>query len=511
MPKVILINLPPGLDYDYINIGEVYPATGILLIGTIFKSKGVTVQVIDGAVRKDYQKIVLESIDKDTVMIGFSVMTSQVTMALDLSELIKSAYSNTPIAWGGIHPALFPKETVSNQNIDIVVTGEGLETTLNLISYINGAISLGEVKGIGFKNSSGDVVLTGSSEPDDINKIPHIDFSILDNVDTYLNARSYFLREINTDNNEKLILMPVFTGHGCSYKCQFCINSFLKRKYRFRSSESIIHEIKKLQNDYGANAFVFLDENFLTIEERLVGFLNLIEKENLKFYWRIWGRVNYFNENYLNRDMVLRLEKDGLRSIVMGGESGSQKVLSLIDKGIKVENIIHSIRLLKETKITPRCSFIVGLEGENKEDSKATYKLCADLIDLNPKVDIAGPVIFRYYPGSPIFDRIIKKYSIALPQRIEDWRNCLSKEGYLEIDEMPWLWPGFTKTIRTLNGYMNILMAKRHNSNFGYKLIKKIIKWRVRKFDMVWPLEPLSLYKLFVKLRNIFYQTKKID
>jgi anaerobic magnesium-protoporphyrin IX monomethyl ester cyclase len=283
--------------------------------------------------------------------------------------------------------------------------------------------------------------------------------------------------------------MPVLTGLGCCYKCQFCINVILNRRYRYRTATSIIEEIKKLREKYGANTFIFYDEDFFINKKRLLEFLDLVEKENLRFSWRAWARVDYFNNKYLNRDLILRLEKCGLRSIVMGGESGSQKVLDIIKKGIKVENILHSAKMLDGTMITPRYSFIVGLEGEGKDDTKKTYKLCADLINVNEKVDIAGPFIFRYYPGSPIFDSIIKNFNIEIPQKVEDWGNYLSGEGYLKVDKMPWVWHGCIKTATILNREMLVFAILRDIDNSISKLVKKVIMWRIRNLYIKVPVE----------------------
>ena len=500
-PKVILINLPPALDCDFSSVGTVYPATGILLIGSIMKIKGVSVQLIDCALYKDYEQRVLAAIDGDTAMVCFSVMTSQVTMALNLSEKIKAKKNIISIVWGGIHTILFLQQTVSNPNIDIAVTGDGVSTTADLIDYLSGKINLKQIRGIGFKDAGGKIVITDQSEPDDINNIPYIDYSLLDNPETYLNAGSVYEREIKTDNGEKVRLMPVLTALGCCYKCRFCINSFLERKYRFKSAQSIVDEIKKLQKQYNANAFLFLDEDFPVSKKRLLEFLELIEKENLKFYWRIWGRVSYFHEKYINRELVVRLEKNGLRSIAMGAESGSQRTLDLIQKQIKTEDILRSAKLLNNTKITARYSFIVGLEGEIKEDVKDTYALCVDLMDINPRVDIAGPFVFRYYPGSPLFENIVKNYNIKLPHKIEDWKDSLSDDGFLKMDEMPWLWDGFERSVARANKYVWIYESINKTHKLIGKLMKILIRWRIKNLYMEVPLE-IYMFDMLVKFMN---------
>ncbi|MDD5593809.1 MAG: radical SAM protein [Candidatus Margulisbacteria bacterium] len=496
--KIVLINLPPCPDYNYSDAGEIFPHTGLMLAGAIFKQRGFTVKMVDGALEKNYEEKALAAIDSDTVLVCFSLMTIQVEMALQLSKKIKEKYSGL-ILWGGIHPILFPGQTVAHPSIDIVVTGEGYDSTLGLIDHLNGQVKLEAIKGIGFKNAAGEVVLTEPAQPDDIEKLPHFDFSILDDVEPYLEAKSVFNNEIETDNNEKVRLMPIFTGHGCAYKCHFCINAFLKRKYRFKSAQSIIAEVKKLMRDYGANAFVFLDEDFPISKKRLFELLDLIEQEKLKFYWRVWGRVSYFNDAYINRDVIKRLEKNGLRSYVMGAESGSQKVLDIIEKKITVAEILNSARVLNGTKIFAKYSFIMGLEGEKREDAAATYRVCAEMVDLNPKVHITPPLTFRYYPGSPIFDRIVNKYKVKLPQKIEDWQGEVLHEGFFKIDAMPWIWPDFVETVKRMNQYLWFYYILKNSPKFVSKVLGRLVRWRLNGLYSKFPWE-LHVYDLYNKL-----------
>tara|TARA_B100000315_G_scaffold2881_1_gene2763 strand:- start:145 stop:645 length:501 start_codon:yes stop_codon:yes gene_type:complete len=164
--------------------------------------------------------------------------------------------------------------------------------------------------------------------------------------------------------------------------------------------------------------------------------------------------------------------------------------------------------MLDGTMITPRYSFIIGLEGEGKDDTKKTYELCADLIDANQKVDIAGPFIFRYYPGSPIFDSIVKNYNIEIPQKVEDWRSCLSGEGYLEIDEMPWVWHGCIETVTILNKEMLVIAVLRNIDNSISKLVKRLIMWRIRNLYIRVPVE-LYAYELMKWSYSKYLQISK--
>lgn len=503
MNEVLLVNLPPVPSYQYDSAGTFYPATGIMVIGTILKNHGVSVTVIDGALDPDYQERCLAACGKE-LFIGFSVMTSQVPMALELSEKIKNAYPKSKIVWGGVHSTLFPEQTAANLNIDVAVVNEGNSTVLDLIEWAINRKPLSEILGIAYRDPAGQVCVNGPNAPDVIDQLPHFDFDLLD-IERYLQAGSVWMREFRPEAGEPLRVMPILSGLGCCYKCQFCINVILRRRYRHRDAQSIIDEIKRLQERYQANAFVFYDEDFFINKKRLKEFLDLIEKEHLKFYWRAWARVNYFNERYLSSEMIDRLERNGLRSIVMGAESGSETVLQLISKGIKPADTRRSAEMLRSTKITPRYSFIVGLEGESRDDTIQTYQLCLDLLKANPRTDIAGPFVFRYYPGSPIFNRITQEYTIRMPAELTEWGESLGAEGYLDLDEMPWLWPGFemetenfNRSIVLLGGLRRVL--DRPGLTWIFRSLVSLAQWRLAHYAYRFHLE-WWLYRLASEMR----------
>ena len=134
---ILLINLPTSAGFLYNLPGTIYPATGILLVGAMFKSRGYGVKVIDGCLHPDYESRALAAVDNNTVMICFSVTTNQVPMALRLSRQFKQRYPEVPVVWGGIHCILFPEQTVSDEAVDIVATGDGTLTVQGLCDYLD--------------------------------------------------------------------------------------------------------------------------------------------------------------------------------------------------------------------------------------------------------------------------------------------------------------------------------------------------------------------------------------
>lgn len=493
---IILLNFLPATTSSYEGKGCVYPSTAVLLIGSYLAKNGYKIKIIDGAYDEDYREklkdFIAEMSDK-ILYVGMSVMVTQIPFALAMSRVIKEINPSIPVVWGGPHPTLYPDETLADDHVDIVVINEGSHTALDIAKALNGELPLASVCGIGYKDFNKTEHFTPPSPLENIEDLPFFDFSLI-NVENYLNpqAVSVYQREFPHYKND-LRIMPILTGLGCPYKCQFCINVILKRKYRFRSAESIVDEIKYLQNKYMANTFLFLDEDFFISKRRLMELISLCEANQLHFNFRAWCRVDHFKESYLNLGLLRRMSNIGHISLVMGGESANQETLTNLQKGITPEQIIHSLQVITKSseKIFPRYSFMVGLENETLYQIQNTYKFCMKMKRINPQVDIAGPFIFRLYPGSPIFERIREKYQISVPDSLEAWEKHINSAG--NFDEMPWL-PKKFQEIRDILLFHSYYALGIRDTNLNLKsLIKSIViylsKFRVRYFFFKIPFE----------------------
>jgi radical SAM superfamily enzyme YgiQ (UPF0313 family) len=421
-----------------------------------------------------------------------TVMTTQVPLALKASIMVKKCDASIPVVWGGAHPTLFPQQTVSNENVDIVAINEGTSTAISLARCLQNNGDLSTVNGIAYKKNDHSIHMTMPAPLDNIKELPHLNFSLIE-ADNYLHskAQSVYAREF-PGFNDKIKVMPILTGLGCPYKCEFCINPILKRRYRFRSAASIISEIKRLTNKYDTNTFLFLDEDFFVNKKRVLEFIALAEEENLHFNWRMWVRVDHFKPDYMNRDLIRRLTKIGFGSMPMGAESGNQQILNHLKKGITLDQIKNSLHVLTGTKVTPRYSFMVGLENENLEQIKNTYRFCMDMTQINPEVDIAGPFVFRLYPGSPIFNRLVQEYNLKIPDSLDVWVEHLRNES--TFTAMPWTPKQFQKSAMFLDFYSSYALSDHTKWRWQPEWIldlvwHKLSRLRLKHFFFFFPFE----------------------
>lgn len=433
-----------------------------------------------------------------------SVMVTQISFALQASRAVKTHNVKIPVVWGGPHPTLYPEQTLTNEHVDIVAINEGMVTALRIAEAIEKKGLLEQVNGIGYKDDNNGIHFTDPAPLEEIEGHPYFDFSLID-IEKYLEPQhgSVYQREF-PGYKSPIRIMPVLTGLGCPYRCQFCINVILKRRYRYRSASSIMDEVKRLMTVYGANTFLFLDEDFFINKKRIFELTSLAEKENLHFNMRVWCRVDHFKDGYVDHQLLKRLTSIGHLSIAMGGESASPQILKELQKGTTPEQIIYSLKTIREfgSKVFPRYSFMIGLENESMEQIKETYRFCMEMGRIHPMVDIAGPFLFRLYPGSPIFNRLVEKYRIPVPDSLDAWSKHMTDTG--NSGEMPWTPPEFQRKKELISFYATY--ALRFMGSQGSLamrtsrlILSKLSRLRIKSFCFFLPFE----YWVYCFLKSI--------
>jgi radical SAM superfamily enzyme YgiQ (UPF0313 family) len=175
----------------------------------------------------------------------------------------------------------------------------------------------------------------------------------------------------------------------------------------------------------------------------------------------------------------------------MGGESGNQEVLDGLGKGITPDQTLRSLRMLDGTRIFPRYSFMVGLENETLGQIRDTYKFCLKMKDIRPDTDIAGPFIFRLYPGSPIYERLVERYDIEVPERLEEWGAFLAR-GEAAFTSTPWIPAKFREQHPCLQFYYGLATGSavriRGLRDVWRALAARMARFRVRHFCWHLPL-----------------------
>ena len=448
---------------------------GLMCIGSYIYSTGHEVLILDANNFKSTKEFYAR-LDKELPTIkcvGLSVMSAQIPDALKISDYIKSK-SKAHITWGGVHPTLYPKQVISNLSIDSVVTGEGEEDYLRIVnSVISGTHLIRQI----------DPPLVN------MNSLPKIRWELLDDIKVL--GLKNIVGKTNFEGG-----LPLQTSRGCPNQCTFCINSILKNKWRPKRPSLVVSEIKTLISQ-GVDKIYFIDENFFANPRRISSLLDLFEKNRLVFSWFASARVDQLLKNPDPLTLLRRLWESGCTTLGIGAESGSNRTLKKLNKGITAEETLYLAAFLDEAMIGANFSFITGLPGESSLDRLDTLGLIKKIKDINPTFRIAGPQIYRPYPGSVLYRECLSS-GMEEPKKLEDWANSpYIKDRITERDftsHYPWIQGTWNSLNLLLNKVENLsfytyILSIRIRPSLLQSVAKKIAEIRYRRSFYFFPIE----------------------
>lgn len=381
------------------------PISSGILAGYLI-SKGKKVKIIDELVDPINEalsniKDQLKQMDKPYIF-GISCLTINIGRALTISKLIKLAYPDGKIILGGIHPTVLPEELLNSGYVDIVVRGEGEETLFLLYEAIKNNKSYADIAGISFRDGGNIRHNSNRSLIEDLDKISKFPYMLFDT------------KRYNLDF--------VMTSRGCPFNCIFCSQRQISgRKYRFRSCESVIQELDLLVNKYHQQSISFLDDDFLVNKERVKTLSNSIIRNRLNRKANFGCQTRADN---VNEEILKVLKEAGFTFIALGMETGSERLMRLLNKAETVKENIGAVKLIHKMGLNVNALFLFGVPTETKEERFQTYILAKGLRLRYAKFNNVVP-----YPGTKLFE-IAKTEGILNIE--ENWRNFNSVGGVVE-------------------------------------------------------------------------------
>ena len=338
---------------------------GVLYVASYAEAQGVDVAVVDLASEKDGSKWIFPEADA----YGISITTPQLSLAKKVAAKIKQL-NNAPVIAGGPHPTVLPEETLQNGGFDSVVVGEGERAIVKAVMDVE----RGRLKRIYV------------GQPiENLDEIPFPARNLLpiDSVRTF---------EIMKDKYKEGGTTCIIGSRGCPFNCAFCPN--VMSKVRFRSVRNIVTEIKQIIDQYGIYQFKFQDDCFTLNKRRLLALCQ--ELKELDICFRIITRVDL-----ISKELAEKLYEAGGRDASFGTESGSNKVLKMVNKGVTVEDSERAYRITKAAGWTNICNIIFGLPGEDEKTCQETKDF---LIRNRQYIDVVNLGVLVPYPGTPIWN-----------------------------------------------------------------------------------------------------------
>ena len=397
------------------------PPLGLLTVAAPLVEEGIEICLLDQRAETDFDAKLSEELKNSPLCIGISSMSGRhISGALRISRLVKEQ-SSVPVVWGGVHVSLEPESTVRHELVDIIVRDDGEETFPKLLASLKEPTpNLHQVCGIGFKER-GHVVMTESAEPARIENLPLIPFHLVDFV-------KYDAREPWT--SEKNVL-PMETSRGCPFSCSFCTESIRKKKWRALSPERIVSDIKEYVQKYGIRSFTFIDDNLFGDIKRGERIVELLVQEDIGIKWYTNIRTDYMAR--VGSGFLALLEESGCRMLTFGAESGSDRILKMINKRATREQVIATNRKLAQSNISPHFVTIRGFPTETRKDIVDTFLLNIQLLLENKKAICDSPFLIPT-PGTVIAGQCLREQMVHYS--LEDWAKIFDLE---RGERPPWV------------------------------------------------------------------------
>ncbi len=425
--KILLIDPP---FYRFIGYYNRYFPLGLTYLAAVLRREGHEVSIYDADFTKEASEIEFSFLEKKYPeyvaglnnlehpiwqeakkvinqfkpdWVGITAMTTKMGSAFRLAEISKECNSNLVVIMGGPHPTLRPEEVLRNSKaVDLVVRGEGERIISELVKPKS---FLKNIKGISYRDH-GQIVHNPSPEP-----IQELDSLSIPARDLLISEKFYAPEEMG-------LLM---TSRGCPFQCTFCSSKGIwGRGIRYRSVDSVIKEIEEVIQIYGTKQFSLKDDIFTLNKERVIEFCQKLKQRKININWDCNVRVGL-----IDKDLLRLMKKTGCNGVKIGIESGNQRILDLMKKGITVEQIEKTAKILSKSGIHWTGYFMMGLPTETKEEIKDTLCLMKRI-----KPDYASISVYEAFPGTELFEIGIEKGLVQRERGLKGFYSISPKYYY---------------------------------------------------------------------------------
>jgi radical SAM superfamily enzyme YgiQ (UPF0313 family) len=277
---------------------------------------------------------------------------------------------------------------------------------------------------------------------------------------------------------------------ACPYDCAYCTNAGVYgRKWNALEPEQVVEETTDLVTRYGLELLWIVDDNFLVDRQRAVGIAEGLVRKGVKFDWSIQGSTNLVTRMTVEELKLLR--RAGLSQVAQGADSGSEKVMHLMNKDFqKLQTIYDAADKLSQAGIRPSFNIIFGFPGEGEEERRDSIRLVMDICRRYPGAEF-WTNIFTPYPGAPIMERAFE-LGIDVPKTLEGWSDFFPR-----YTTLPWLKGEKHEQVQNMRDYLRVAFHRvpigKNRANALNRLVHALIsapaRWRLDRHFYAFPVE----------------------
>lgn len=379
-----------------------YPPLGLLYVSAYLKSKNIANDVFDTTFSSIEKQLDFIENKKPKIICMYTNLMTKIEV-IKLIKTLKTEKFNFPKIVLGGPDVSYNVENYLKAGADFLVIGEGEETTFELYNAIINNENYNNINGIAFLEND-KVIQTN----------PRVKFKELDELPLpnreAINMQNY----LDTwKNNHGQSSMTISTQRGCPYTCKWCSTAVYGQSYRRRPAEQVAEEMKMLKEKFNPDALWFVDDVFTVSHKWLLAFREEVLKQDAIIPFECITRAERLN------DEILELLKEvGCFRIWIGAESGSQKIIDLMDRRVDVNVVKEAIQKTNALGMETGTFIMLGYPGETEEDITETIQYLKDANPTLYTITIAYPI-----KGTSLYNEIESKITSKL-----DWETSTDRE-----------------------------------------------------------------------------------
>lgn len=358
------------------------PYLSLAVLASPLLEKGHEVEILDLSFSIDPWKDLKNNLSIFSPdYVGISATTALYKEMVEISKIVKGHDNNIITIGGGVHVSTFPQDTVKEPSLDIVVIGEGDYTLTDIVS----GLDINSINGIGYKNEGKIYINRHRDLIKNLDDLPFPAWHLYD-------IKKYKTPRLNCKKNP---VGAMVTSRGCPYACSFCNKNVFGRKFRAKSADRVVDEMEFMLNS-GFKEIHIWDDNFSADINRAKEICDKILERGLNFPWNLY---NGFRVDRVDKELLEKAYDAGCYRVSFGVESGDQKILNNINKGITLDQVRQVFKFAKDVGIETMAFFMVGLPGDTEDTMRKTIEFAKEIDPDIPKVAITMPL-----PGTPLYN-----------------------------------------------------------------------------------------------------------
>lgn len=420
----ILLMAPPAYSAMQPRDINPLPPMGLGYLAAIAEISGMQVKILDCLIRGwEHEEYVNESLvrvglsEKDIQeqitrfqpdIVGINCQFSrQYKIYHQMFSLIKKIDPRIIVLAGGPHATVCPEEVLSDENCDYLLLGEAEESFKEFIMALQNDTEITTIDGLGWKHEGKPKINPKLTFIKDLDSIPFPAYHLME-------LNKYFGLDASHGDRHRKRFCPIVTSRGCPAKCTFCsAHRVWGNKYRVRSVENVIEEMRLLKDKYGVEEIMFEDDNVTANNKRAKLLFSRMIEEGFDF---VWDTPNGAGVWSMDEEMIDLIKKSGCVRLHFPVESGSQYVLkNIIKKPVNLERVKELIKYCQKINLYHSMFLVIGMPGEKITDMWKSIKFAADCGCYVPHISVATP-----YPGTQLYEDCLKNGYFSRPFSLDD-------------------------------------------------------------------------------------------